>query len=81
MIDLGMPCFPVSYTGVPNRQAGTRSMHMDGVFVCMVDGSIQYVSDNIEVGTYNASIDLVTLGVWDRLCLVNDGEVVGDAGF
>ena len=49
---LGMPCW--SGDGADFQQAA-RSMHSGGLFVCMCDGSVQWISDFIEVGiTYGS---------------------------
>ncbi|HEV3415619.1 MAG TPA: H-X9-DG-CTERM domain-containing protein, partial [Pirellulales bacterium] len=56
----------------PNWQQTARSMHPGGVNVCMADGSVHWISDNIQVGYGTAPNP--TLGVWDKLMLSNDGE-------
>lgn len=52
----------------PNRQAASRSMHPGGIFVCLADGSVHWISDFIEV-----SNSVSHASVWDRLNLSKDG--------
>jgi hypothetical protein len=67
LLRLGMGCF-VGTNGSPNRQAGTRSSHMRGVFVALCDGSVRWIGDDIE---RNGSI--ANPSIWDRLILSADG--------
>jgi hypothetical protein len=55
-----------------NWQQAARSMHLGGVFVSMVDGSVRWISDNIQILPSDPS----NLSVWDRLMLSADGQVV-----
>jgi prepilin-type N-terminal cleavage/methylation domain-containing protein len=66
-----MTCYgPGSYD-----QATARSVHMGGVFVAMCDGSVQFISDDIE--TNGAMGSCCT--PWDRLMLSQD-DGAGPAG-
>jgi hypothetical protein len=47
LIKKGMPCW--NGDG-PDFQQAARSMHAGGLFVCMCDGSVRWISDFIEVG-------------------------------
>lgn len=53
-------------------QGTARSMHLGGVFVSMVDGSVRWITDNIQVLPSDPS----NFSVWDRLMLSADGQVV-----
>jgi prepilin-type N-terminal cleavage/methylation domain-containing protein len=66
---MGMSCDANNYA---NTQATARSMHSGGVFVCLADGSVHWISDSIEV-TVN---DVDNPSVWDRLMLSRDGFVL-----
>jgi prepilin-type N-terminal cleavage/methylation domain-containing protein len=52
------------------KQAGSRSMHRDGLCASFMDGSVHWLSDFIEVLPSNSN----QLSVWDRLMLSMDGQ-------
>ncbi len=55
-------------------QATTRSKHPGGVFVGMVDGSVQWISDDVETnGCYSTSC----CSVWDYMITSADGGAGG----
>jgi prepilin-type N-terminal cleavage/methylation domain-containing protein len=74
---LGMHCFE---NNTANPQAAPRSMHTDGVQTCFADGSVHWINDFVELGWY-ALPDSYYLGVWDRLNLASDGQVVPGEGY
>lgn len=53
-------------------QATARSLHANGVYVGMADGSVRWIDDNIES---RPSTEL-NLSIWDRLMLSADGQPV-----
>lgn len=59
-----------------NWQQAPRSLHNGGVHVCMVDGSVQFISDDIEVSQNNQCCT-----TWDRLNLAADGQVLDSEAF
>ena len=65
VMKMGMSCW---FSNANDVQQTARSMHASGVNVCMVDGSVHFISDFVETGT-NAQ----NLGIWDKLNLSNDG--------
>ena len=71
LVRMGMTCSP---RNEPNWQQGPRSMHADGVNVCLADGSVRFMSDYIELGTPGTPPGC--LGVWDKLNLSNDGQPI-----
>ncbi|MEA1951412.1 MAG: DUF1559 domain-containing protein, partial [Planctomycetota bacterium] len=75
MAKLGMGCY-YGTSSCPNRQAGARSQHPGGIQIAMVDGSVQWINDSIEVST-----DINYISVWDRLNLPTDGAVVSDDSY
>lgn len=66
---MGMPC---SLVNGMSWQQTARSMHPGGVFVSMADGSVRWITDNIQV----LPSDPLNLSVWDRLMLSADEQVV-----
>lgn len=71
---LGMGCFPSN--GADNRQACPRSLHEGGINVVMCDGSVQWISDYVEVSSVAGQIS-----VWDRLNLASDTDVIDSEAF
>jgi hypothetical protein len=70
-----MTCY--SNTAHPlNRQAASRSLHAGGVFTCLCDGSVQFISDNIQTGT-----SMTDPSTWDRLLLSSDGQPIPSGAF
>lgn len=61
-----------------------RSAHLGGIYVCLGDGSVQWVSDLVDVkphwGYWNGEVPDAaygsTLGVWERLNMSADGYEV-----
>jgi prepilin-type N-terminal cleavage/methylation domain-containing protein/prepilin-type processing-associated H-X9-DG protein len=62
---VNLPC--VSGDSGPNNTAAARSRHLGGVNVVLGDGSVRFVSDNV---------DLLT--VWRPLATIAGGETIGD---
>jgi prepilin-type N-terminal cleavage/methylation domain-containing protein len=60
-----MSCY--NYT---NNEATARSMHPGGVLSCRVDGSVHFISDDIEVSPSTPE----NLSAWDKLMLSTDGQ-------
>lgn len=51
----GMPCVQIgSSTSTAGTYSAARSYHTGGVHVCMADGAVRFVSDNINLGTWQA---------------------------
>jgi len=59
------PCVRGSANYLDNTSAA-RSMHVGGVFALLVDNSVHFVSENVDLGT------------WQRLAAMMDGEMVGE---
>lgn len=83
---LGMSCsdgafYGTNLSGAPggwvNMQQTCRSMHANGVYVAMCDGSVQWISDFINK-TGGAHPDC---SVWDRLLLSADGLTIPAKAF
>ena len=60
---LGMGC---TQSGTLMTSAQSRSQHVGGVNVCMADGSVRFLSDNIDQLT------------WCRLQVKDDGQLLGE---
>jgi prepilin-type N-terminal cleavage/methylation domain-containing protein len=58
-------------------QQTTRSMHTGGVFVAMCDGSVQFISDDIETTAVNTP---TCCRAWDQLWLSQDNGTVPPPG-
>ena len=70
-----MPCYKDTSTN-PNRQAGSRSAHQGGVFTCFADGSVHWISDNIQT-----SRSWQNPSVWDKLNLSADGLPISGSAY
>ena len=77
----GMSCYQEA-----NNEQTARSMHVDGVHVCMADGSCRWINDFIQVlGSYTIPGDSSTsytppykavFSVWDRLIASGDAQQI-----
>jgi prepilin-type N-terminal cleavage/methylation domain-containing protein len=74
LIEMKMGCSTVN---APNIQQTMRSQHPGGVHACLTDGSVQFISDDIQV----AQTDLRCCSVWDRLNLSADGQALEAEAF
>ena len=70
----GMPCSGVD---VANIQQTARSLHPGGVFACLADGSVHWISDFIQAKPSSAA----NLSVWDRLNASADGQPISAEAF
>lgn len=83
-VRLKMPCDQNNYG---NEQACHRSMHADGVYVSFADGSVHWISDNIECAQSGCgdSVDAIrtwgNFSVWDRLLVSRDGFPINGSKF
>ena len=64
-----------------NPQATVHSMHSGGAQACFADGSVRWISDYVELGWYAINPDDYYLGVWDRLNLSLDGQLLDAASY
>ncbi len=72
----------------PYCQGLMSSYHSNGIQVLMMDGSVRIISDNINSGDpaawdalpdfSDASARRATYGVWQSICDMSEGNVVGD---
>jgi len=64
----------------PSNQWGifsATSLHTGGVQVLLGDGSVRFVSENIDCGNYGVA-PTPNFGIWGALGTVNGGEVTGE---
>jgi prepilin-type N-terminal cleavage/methylation domain-containing protein len=61
-----------------SAQVAARSKHPGGIFASMCDGSVQFISDFIDIGGQTAGLncDQSVFGVWQRLNCPDDGNVI-----
>ncbi|MDA0920594.1 MAG: DUF1559 domain-containing protein [Planctomycetota bacterium] len=64
LVAFGLPCAGTSGTNPLNFSA--RSQHTGGVHVVLCDGALKFISDNIDVNT------------WQGLSTMRGNEVLGD---
>ncbi len=70
----GAECMDCSLTKNGFDQATVRSKHPGGVHLAMADGSVQFISDDVETnGCYNTSC----CSVWDYMITSGDGGTGG----
>ena len=62
---LNLPC--IGDTGTMSNYASPRSRHPGGVHVLLCDGSVRFVSDNVDL-----------LSVWRPLATIANGEIIGE---
>lgn len=74
---LGMPC-----TGSSNIRATARSMHNGGINAAFADGSVHWISNDInisksvdpDIGEFNGEQTETKYSIWDCLLLSKDGK-------
>ncbi len=61
-------------------QTSVRSKHPGGVFAAMCDGSVQFISDFVDVGNELGGLSCKpeNFGIWQRYQCPDDGEVIND---
>ena len=63
------------------------SLHSGGINACLADGSVRFISENIDSAS-EAEIDAIpsmrgaarrsVYGIWQAICDINDGKVIGE---
>ncbi|CAD7694828.1 unnamed protein product [Ostreobium quekettii] len=64
-----------------NIQQTARSLHNGGVFATFADGSVHFISDNVEIRVDGITENPPYVSAWDRLNLSADGEVLDSDSF
>ncbi|HEY4233635.1 MAG TPA: DUF1559 domain-containing protein [Lacipirellulaceae bacterium] len=64
-----------------SAQGIARSRHVGGIFVTMCDGSVQFISDYVDIGQQTTGLlcDPNLFGVWQRLNCPDDGLAINDS--
>ena len=85
---LGRVSIPLNYTAVPTGNnsccEGFNSLHVGGAQFLMGDGSVRFISENIQFNNSNANVgdnknpanfnfNVNNLGLYQKLGLMNDG--------
>ncbi len=76
MVSERMTCYDIGW----NNQQSPRSMHQNGVHVCLCDGSVQWISDFIDI-VGNVYVTPPVFSVWDRLNVSADGAPASASAF
>jgi prepilin-type processing-associated H-X9-DG protein len=74
-------CMGIGGGGTASNQAAPRSQHPGGVHVAFADGSVAFISENIEThhGTYNLAYQegsrpgFMDFGTWEKIMCSSDG--------
>jgi prepilin-type processing-associated H-X9-DG protein len=75
-------CMAIGGGGAASNQAAPRSLHVGGVNVAFCDGSVAFITENVQThtGEYNIAYDpqgdgYRDYGVWEKIMCSQDGGV------
>ncbi|QDT79052.1 DUF1559 domain-containing protein [Gimesia maris] len=60
----------------PHR--GFSSQHVGGCHFLLGDGTVRFISENINSADYNSTAGAAAMGTYQKLAIINDGQVLGE---
>ncbi len=57
---------------------GFSSQHVGGCHFLLGDGTVRFISENINSSDYNSSNGPAAMGTYQKLAIINDGQVLGE---
>ncbi|WP_417383731.1 DUF1559 domain-containing protein [Gimesia sp.] len=60
----------------PHR--GFSSQHVGGCHFLLGDGTVRFISENINSADYNSTAGAAAMGTYQKLSIINDGQVLGE---
>ncbi|QDT89424.1 DUF1559 domain-containing protein [Gimesia algae] len=60
----------------PHR--GFSSQHVGGCHFLLGDGTVRFISENINSSDYNSTAGAAAMGTYQKLAIINDGQVLGE---
>lgn len=82
-MDSSDPLATVSDDTIINRpnnfmRIGFSSEHEGGAHFLLGDGSVRFISENVHSADFKPAVGLSSLGTYQRLALIKDGQVLGE---
>ncbi|QDU09208.1 DUF1559 domain-containing protein [Gimesia aquarii] len=57
---------------------GFGSQHVGGCHFLLGDGTVRFISENIDASDFDTAVGAISLGTYQRLAIVNDGQTLGE---